>query len=226
MEIYEYSSEAWGLKLEEVKTDLDELEKNLSATQRERQACHRLATAFHAKLPRELRDYVYKHIIEKPILFHVENLQHRKNAHVDHLERIYSPSYVGNEVAREAAEYYYSIVHFSTNFKEMGKTMTKDVFNLGVKPYVYIGKLHVRIRIDKMFDSLISRGRAKMNGQLLEDDAIRESVVKKKSKLSDLYQKLGAGLALFKGKREPSSLKLHVDLTLGEHPHSDIHGLT
>jgi len=123
--------------------------KRQSSSEHERQACRRLATAMHTKLPRELRDVVYKHAIEEPKLFYVDDLPQDKITDVESVRRIYSQCYVGLEVAREVAEYYYSREHIIANIQNLRETLTRDVFHLGVKPYMHIQTLHVRIKIDK-----------------------------------------------------------------------------
>jgi len=192
--------------------------KRQSSPECERQACRCLATAIHTKLPRELRDVVYKHAIEEPKLFYVHELPQDKIADVESVRRIYSQSYVGLEVAREAAEYYYSREHIIANFQNLRETLTRDVFHLGVKPYMHIQTLHVRIRIDEISGSLVRRGGTDKNGRLKESQSVKEAVVQEKINLNNLYQKLEAGFSLFKGTREPSFLKLVVNLKMDKYP--------
>ncbi|KAI4675295.1 uncharacterized protein J4E84_010187 [Alternaria hordeiaustralica] len=121
-----------------------------------------------------------------------------------------SQHYVGVEVAREAAEFYYSQQHIIAKFQTLRETLTRDIFHLGVKPYMHIQTLHVRINNDKISDCLVTKAGADGHGRLIENAAMEQSVAQEKRNLNDLYQKLEAGFALLQAKREPSSLKLCI----------------
>ncbi|KAI4924888.1 uncharacterized protein J4E92_006924 [Alternaria infectoria] len=164
----------------------------------------------YAKLPRELRDIIYEYAIKERILHRVPDFPQRKNAEVPSIQRIYSQHYVGVEVAREAAEYYYSQQHIIAKFQTLRETLTRDIFHLGVKPYMHIRTLHVRINNDKISGCLVKEAGADANGRLIENVYVENCIAQEKGNLNDLYQKLEAGFALFKGKREPSLLKLRI----------------
>ncbi|KAI4661119.1 uncharacterized protein J4E79_004929 [Alternaria viburni] len=163
----------------------------------------------YAKLPRELRDIIYEYAIKERILHRVPDFPQRKNV-VPSIQRIYSQSYVGVEVAREAAEYYYSQQHIIAKFQTLRETLTRDIFHLGVKPYMHIRTLHVRINNDKISDCLVTKAGADGHGRLIENATTEQCIAHEKRNLNDLYQKLEAGFALFRAKREPSLLKLCI----------------
>ncbi|KAI4660672.1 uncharacterized protein J4E78_005377 [Alternaria triticimaculans] len=189
-------------------------------SQVEQQACRRLAIGMYSKLPRELRDIVYGYAIKEPFLIRVPDFQQLKNAEVPSTKRIYSQFYVGVEVAREVAEYYYSKQYIIAKFQTLRETLTQDVFHLGVKPYMHTRELHVLINNDKISGCLVKEAGADANGRLIENVYVENCIAQEKGNLDDLYQKLEAGFALFKGEREPSLLKLRIIIKMSGYSHA------
>lgn len=154
------------------------------------------------------------HFIEKPFFWPVEDMEQRKNAYVEHQHRIYSAAYVGRKVASEAVEYYYFRQHQVTNVTNLKKTLTKDMFNLGVKPYEFIRVLHIYLNIDKV----VTRSKVDWKGWLVEEEDPEKAIAREKRHLNDLYQKLTSGLSLIVRGRRRWPVKIMIELTMGSYP--------
>ncbi|KAI4912516.1 hypothetical protein J4E90_005920 [Alternaria incomplexa] len=141
-------------------------------------------------------------------------MEQRKNAYVEHQHRIYSAAYVGRKVASEAVEYYYFRQHQVTNVTNLKKTLTKDMFNLGVKPYEFIRVLHIYLNIDKV----VTRSKVDWKGWLVEEEDPEKAIAREKRHLNDLYQKLTSGLSLIVRGRRRWPVKIMIELTMGSYP--------
>ena len=136
---------------------------------RDRKEVRQIASKLHAKLPRELRDEVYQYLVHD--ILDIEEKPEGLSAASDEDfvtsdYKILCPSYVGHEVACEAAECYYATEVFQVELdpnahdwcKDDGvkppglprlmRILREDISELGILPYKFIRHLRIRVDVD------------------------------------------------------------------------------
>ncbi|KAI4912517.1 hypothetical protein J4E90_005921 [Alternaria incomplexa] len=141
-------------------------EQQKIVARRDREQVREIASKLHVKLPRELRDEVYQYLVaEEDTFWFRQGLEGLSTAsdeqYVKEPYKVFCPSYVGYEVACEAAERYYATNVFDAgtqSYHSYGDHPTKlpglqylmpqlveDLFGLGILPYKFIRHLFIRI---------------------------------------------------------------------------------
>ncbi|KAI4615914.1 hypothetical protein J4E83_006582 [Alternaria metachromatica] len=139
-------------------------EQQIFRAKRDREQVRQIASKLYAKVPREVRDEVYRYIVaDCETMYFGSGLGGLSTASDEEFVtsdyKVFCPSYVGYEVAREAAECYYATNVFEVGTQaispdwaskrpglpQLMPLLAEDCFNLGVLPYKFIRQIYIRI---------------------------------------------------------------------------------
>jgi hypothetical protein len=120
-----------------------ELGKKLLASARPE--CLRLATSFHAAMPREIRDRVYSFLREPEL--QLGTLLGYTEGGKDEIPHWFCPAFVGLDFARECAQIHYEettfLFHEDVDFSDIYSSLNTDHYALGLEPSSYIRSCRV-----------------------------------------------------------------------------------
>ena len=197
----------------------------LAEVKRDKQACLRLAAAFRTKLPWVLRCKVYHILLEEARRNQVDLGAPKpgKNAYVPPLLRIYSPAYVGDKVAWEAAIIFNRQTHLvCRDVDQLVPALMDNKLHESVFPYQWVKMVHITFDIEALTVPILYEV-----DYGYDDDADTEReelLMQEQRNFKDLFKKLESGFSLLM-KRHPdtplSSLTVHLMLKLGDYPYVD-----
>lgn len=127
--------------------------------------CLQFASAYYAfGFPRELRDLMYTHLVTPPYYYFTrigflspgyvtENMKTTVCGHSTYMQPSHhalNPAYVGQAMALEIAEAYYSQNIFDvTKAKYLSRLLLTDYHGLGIKPYEWIREVRLSLKFGK-----------------------------------------------------------------------------
>ncbi|KAF7677190.1 histone acetyltransferase myst2 [Alternaria burnsii] len=195
----------------------------------DRERIRRIAKALPDRLPRELRDKIYRHLVSDPEM-RTKRRQFKGISEVSDKQfvnaeyKIFCPSYVGIQVAREAAESYYATNCFKVKTEDaffhethghnprnydmetwlglpsLSGLLQKDYFGLGILPYKSIRRLCIQIQGQDLSRGIyhdVNNVRAPYDGYLR---IIKESTDRERQQLDKLYEDLESAFSLLPDK--------------------------
>ncbi|KAF2463056.1 uncharacterized protein BDR25DRAFT_347442 [Lindgomyces ingoldianus] len=150
-------------RMERLRDDIKGLQRNIRGETRDfcKLQCTTLVARFHASLPLELRYMVYDYLIsdfrseigvkENDALYY-RHEKFNKVAWGDPWGFIFRPNWVGQDVAKEAASYFYSTtllrLYYTTQIEHF-LINRYDIFFLGLDPKAVIRRLEIYIHYNR-----------------------------------------------------------------------------
>jgi len=114
--------------------------------------CHNFAAAFHATVPREIRDQVYGFLVSSSPLLDVP---YRKSTLIDERAKWAFPEFVGPQFAREFVQIYYEkmkLVFDESNMENIRALLTTDAIDCGTVPTDHLRFCEVWFKGDCVFN--------------------------------------------------------------------------
>lgn len=157
-----------------------------------KQECRRFSEelALHQKLPRELRDLIYMHLVGECYRFSEQSMQDSE---------LMDPKFVGPHMAYEVAEMHYRQHWIKLDHDRLKLFLTQGQFNNGVRPADHISKLEVTIRFGNLGSPLLMNHRSFYDGLSPAEEI-------------DMYKKLRDNFSSLLLLPKQNSLRLEVEI--------------